>query len=562
MSIQFLLKQRLGIQFPAVLLLYTLLGFNQSYAQELRGGGETKAGLLSLNPNNSKKYKNIIVDAKDLSRLLKDSIVFKDINLFFLHKKTNNKSLGYEEFSNGRPLENTYRKINDSLYEIYINTPSYEVLFACKKNDNYGPSWYGKMTGGLNAPDAMGGDYDSLIIKKENRQTEAFKIYSYNPFLYAAELIIWNKKTKKDVITCKLLFQFPKPKLAGVTTDTLLINKKRADPSFNWYKNYDSLKLKGQKATIKKGQQILFAFEHFLDYYRWDYMDNLFYRIDSASGWSLTPLASTPSILLEDLKPGKHLLQVKYPVDEAPVFTYEIEVLPRIRDSPLWPILLGVVVSGIAFFFVNRRRLRTAREKAQKTRLELQAIQSQLNPHFMFNALGSVQYLMHNNEKQKADHYLTEFSALLRSSLSNNEKEMIPLSKELQVLDSYIALEQLRFGFRYQCTIDKAITADTIPVPTLLLQPLAENAIKHGISPLREKGFLEIRISQQERALLIAILDNGSGFASTQLYTGLGTKLVRERIALLKRNGYPIELTFATNQKNETKVCLKFRNWI
>ncbi|SDC64738.1 sensor histidine kinase [Niabella drilacis] len=543
-----------------ILLLYCLLLYSPSYAQEFRGAVETKAGFLSSNSNGLKKYKNKIADAKDLDRLLKDSIKFKDINLFLLHKKTSNKSLGYEEFANGRELENTCRKINDSLYEIYINTPSKEVLFAYRENDRYGPGWYGKMTGGLNAPDAMGGDYDSLIIKT-GRQTAAFKLYAYNPFLYGSELFIWDKKENKNAITFKLLFQFPQPQLEGAATDTLVINKKREDPSFNWYPKYDSLRLDHQKATIKKGQQLVLVFKHFLDYYRWNYMDNLFYRIDSTSGWSLTPLASTPSILLEDLKPGKHLLQVKYPVDEAPVFTYEIEVLPRMRDSPIWWVLSGIVVSGVGFLFINRRRLRAAQQKAQKTRLELQAIQSQLNPHFMFNALGSVQYLMHNNEKQKADHYLTEFSALLRSSLSNNENEMIPLSRELQVLNSYIALEQLRFGFRYQCTIGRGIAPDTIPVPTLLMQPLVENAIKHGLSSLREKGLLEIRVQQQESDLLIAIIDNGPGFAPAQLYTGLGTKLVKERIGLLRRNGYQVELSFATDQKNETKVCLKFRNW-
>ena len=222
--------------------------------------------------------------------------------------------------------------------------------------------------------------------------------------------------------------------------------------------------------------------------------------------------------------------------------------------------LLGIIVSAIIFYFIFRARLKRAKEKAQKTKLELQAIQAQLNPHFMFNALGSIQYLVNDNDKEKANQYLTEFSSLLRNSLYNNEQEMVPLSKELQTMDSYIRLEQLRFNFQYQLNIDKNIQQENISIPTLLIQPMIENAIKHGIASLRENGILEIDITQNEKDLIIAIKDNGKGFNPDIKYEGFGIKLVKERIEVLNKQGNQIQLSIVSD--NGTKVLFEFKNWV
>lgn len=222
--------------------------------------------------------------------------------------------------------------------------------------------------------------------------------------------------------------------------------------------------------------------------------------------------------------------------------------------------LSGFIVSAVLFYFIFRARLQSAKEKTQKTKLELQAIQAQLNPHFMFNALGSIQYLVNGNEKAKANQYLTEFSSLLRNSLYNNEQEMAPLSKELLTMDSYVRLEQLRFGFQYKLDIDKNIQLENISIPTLLIQPMIENAIKHGIASLKENGMLLINIQQQAKNLTITINDNGKGFDTNQTPKGFGIRLVKERISILNKQGYHIHLS--VNANDGAIVQFTLENWM
>ena len=126
--------------------------------------------------------------------------------------------------------------------------------------------------------------------------------------------------------------------------------------------------------------------------------------------------------------------------------------------------------------------------------IEQKVIRAQLNPHFTFNALSSIQSLMNQNKIEEANYYFTEFGSLLRTSLHNNEKEMLPLQIELQTLEQYITLEQLRFGFAYKIDVAKNINTSTIEVPLLLLQPLVENAIKHGISNLQNDGQISVEV--------------------------------------------------------------------
>ncbi len=154
-----------------------------------------------------------------------------------------------------------------------------------------------------------------------------------------------------------------------------------------------------QNSTFSKGKNsLLFIFKYFLFNKREGY-DYLIYKIDDQTQWSSTALSKSPAILLENLSANKHTLYAKYPAKYAAVFTYDFTITPGLKDSPLWYVLLSIVLSGIIFFFIFRTRLKRAKEKALTTKLELQAIQAQLNPHFMFNALGPIQYLVNSVKK-------------------------------------------------------------------------------------------------------------------------------------------------------------------
>ncbi len=220
-------------------------------------------------------------------------------------------------------------------------------------------------------------------------------------------------------------------------------------------------------------------------------------------------------ILLTDLQHGDdYLLQVRYIIHPRYIQEYTFSVDPRWYQTAKFKmyLLFGCLCVGFAFVLFNyRQRVKTARWKKDQLSLELKAIRAQLNPHFVFNALSSIQGLINKNDIAKANHYLVEFSSLLRESMANNDKEMIPLGNELKILETYLKLEQLRFHFQYEIIVDEALNKNAIEIPSLLLQPLIENAIKHGVSALNEKGLIMIRICKNNNDLLAIITDNGNG---------------------------------------------------
>jgi len=222
---------------------------------------------------------------------------------------------------------------------------------------------------------------------------------------------------------------------------------------------------------------------------------------------------------------------------------------------------------ALLFYFFQKNKVQQLQKKEnekKQAKLELKAIYAQLNPHFIFNALNSIQGLINKSEVTQANMYLTEFSSLLRESLKNNDKEFVPLNTEIKTLVAYLKLEQLRFRFNYSFTIDTHLNADAIEIPSLLLQPLVENAIKHGVATLYESGLININIYKNNKDLVIDITDNGKGFDSTILSGGFGLKLTRERIQLLNLSfkEQPATLTIESNSTKGTIVHLTFENWL
>lgn len=253
---------------------------------------------------------------------------------------------------------------------------------------------------------------------------------------------------------------------------------------------------------------------------------------------------------------------------EAPrnIWQYHFYVQPAWYQTSLFYItislFLGLLCISIAFFIFYRRRLKQEQQRSEKLQLEQRAVRSQLNPHFTFNALNSIQSLMNQGRIEEANNYFTDFSSLLRSSLHNHEKEMLPLKEDLAALEQYIKLEQLRFRFCYAINLTEDINTSIIEVPTLLLQPLVENAVKHGISGLQDKGNLTISIKKEKKNLLIQIEDNGSGFTQTEV-NGYGLSLTRKRIQLLNQTLKEQKTDMLIDSRpTGTTVFLSFENWL
>jgi LytS/YehU family sensor histidine kinase len=171
----------------------------------------------------------------------------------------------------------------------------------------------------------------------------------------------------------------------------------------------------------------------------------------------------------------------------------------------------------------------------------------QMNPHFLFNSLNSIQHLVVTKQDAKAYQYLTLFSHLLRSVLQNSERDFISLDTELEMLKMYLDLEAMRFkdSFHYQVIVDESLDQEEVMVPSLLVQPFAENAIWHGLLNKEGDKQLTITFTNSEDGLICLVRDNGIGreaaaaLKSEQVdiltHESKGMTIVKERLGLLEQ---------------------------
>lgn len=182
----------------------------------------------------------------------------------------------------------------------------------------------------------------------------------------------------------------------------------------------------------------------------------------------------------------------------------------------------------------KEREVRAAELEKRLTEARLQALQMQLNPHFLFNALNSVASLMHK-DVEAADRMITRLGELLRTSLESTSDQEVTLEAELSFLARYLDIEQIRFGDRLRVT--REIDRETLlhPVPNLILQPLVENAIQHGISRKARPGVITLRSRRDGDGLCLEVEDNGGGFSSDDIRPrhGVGLSNTLERLRQL-----------------------------
>jgi sensor histidine kinase YesM len=179
--------------------------------------------------------------------------------------------------------------------------------------------------------------------------------------------------------------------------------------------------------------------------------------------------------------------------------------------------------------------------KRQASDLQMQALRSQMNPHFIFNSLSSINWFIMENDKDTASDYLTRFSRLMRMVL-NAQKPMIPLEDELKMLQLYLDMERLRFNnsFDYSIAFTNNVDAGTVSIPPMLLQPFCENAIWHGFMNKKGQGHLVINIQSDENMLEFTITDDGVGRKQAAMLKNrspkrersLGLEITRERLTL------------------------------
>jgi two-component system LytT family sensor kinase len=225
--------------------------------------------------------------------------------------------------------------------------------------------------------------------------------------------------------------------------------------------------------------------------------------------------------------------------------TFRIAFLRSFFIDMVLYMMIGAAVHAIDYYQKYRERdLRTAYLEMQLVQAQLQALRMQLNPHFLFNTLHAISALM-DEDVRDARRMMTSLSELLRYSLDSESEAEVPLEQELAVLKRYVQIEQVRFQDRLTVAFD--IAPDTLDalVPTLILQPLVENAIKHGIAPYAAAGRIEIRARRDHGALVLQVSDNGPGLRKRPadgVREGIGLKNTRERLLQLYGTGHTFNL--------------------
>ena len=181
---------------------------------------------------------------------------------------------------------------------------------------------------------------------------------------------------------------------------------------------------------------------------------------------------------------------------------------------------------------------------------KLHALQMQLNPHFLFNALNAIAELVHSNP-EGAERMITRLSGLLRAALDSSVTQQVPLAKELELVRRYLDLEQVRFGPRLSVSFDISEDALDVLVPSLILQPLVENAIRHGIEAQLRPGRITVTAAKDQSALDIVVADNGVGLPSGGLKReGIGLSNTRARLRELHQDEFQFSV-----ENNPTGGC-------
>jgi two-component system LytT family sensor kinase len=236
--------------------------------------------------------------------------------------------------------------------------------------------------------------------------------------------------------------------------------------------------------------------------------------------------------------------------------------LLNVVDDVVTTYLPIVLIAHVASYYrrFRERELRTSQLQSQLEKARLQALKSQLQPHFLFNTLNSISALT-LTDVAAADRMITRLGDLLRISLETAGTQMTTLSRELEFLNCYLEIEKVRFEERLTVSIDVAPETLDASVPHLLLQPLVDNAIKHGISKLASGGQIRISAIVNDGDLRLEVRDNGPGFHQPSHFpsSGVGLRITRERLETIYGQSHGVELLTLQEGGTVARVSIPFR---
>ncbi len=347
----------------------------------------------------------------------------------------------------------------------------YDTLFAISKEAGYEQGICTALTNSAGVYKQLG-NYEKAL----EMTTEAERYFGDNPYD-----VLFNNNFKAEVY--QLQGQFMKG--LELASENLKIEE---------IENYSTEKLK----TL----QLLYELNYHLK--NWD---KAFYWNDS--------LRATESRLRdEDIRQSLEELETRYETEKK---EQKIELLTtenKLKNQRINAgVALLVVLLIVILLIVYIQQIRKKQARLIQNDLRQQVLRTQMNPHFIFNVLGSIQNFMLQNDNRKASDYLSQFAILTRATLNNSASETISLADEIEMLKNYIELEKMRCAdkFDYAIHYDEALEIDFIQIPPMLIQPFVENSIKHGFKNLEGHGFLSLKITDKVGWVEFVIEDNGAG---------------------------------------------------
>jgi len=258
---------------------------------------------------------------------------------------------------------------------------------------------------------------------------------------------------------------------------------------------------------------------------------------------------------INELKTKYETSQLEYQIDLLNFDNQlKTERLNKNRFVILGLILVLIFIFVISYFLRKVSKLNSERQKAN---LEQKVLRLQMNPHFISNALSSIQNFLYENKPQEAANYLSDFSRLMRQTIKSTNQEFVTLEEEIQSLNDYVRIQQLRFAdlFDFKININENIETEFIQIPPMIIQPFVENSIKHGFNNINYKGKLEINILETEKNLKIEIIDNGKGIENENLnpkeHISYSMQITKERLK---------NITKAHKKNASVKIFNKFEN--
>lgn len=308
-------------------------------------------------------------------------------------------------------------------------------------------------------------------------------------------------------------------------------------------KKTEQLDLSGQNQFYKTMDSITIDYSH-PDYYKYPFLEK---KIAISSN-------DTNSFHIDKTKQRVSINSV--PLGESNLTFHNLDTnsaakikLHSVRDyRMLWIFLLSLVFISLLSYIIITYNKKKTEERAKLNHriaeLQLTSLQAQMNPHFIFNALGAIQYFIQTHNAEKADEYLSDFAMLMRNILESSKSKYITVKQEIETLKLYLRLEQIRFEkeFNYEFQIDDELITD-MKIPPMIIQPYIENAVNHGIHNLKDRfGNLIIKFEQlEEDTLKITVRDNGIGRKAAEKlkrknHKSRGMQIIKERINTINNN--------------------------